>query len=165
MFRQITASRSGRKGSAKPGHKAAAIRTSEEETKLFYDRLRDAFEARFEQAAIYDRAGNQLRFLNRKTSGRYVFHGGAPRASNYKSDDNPVGFLPPTPFLVSLPPSLAFSNLSIYPSASLALSFFLALPLFFPFSMPWRRREASRGRSRGLLSSYITVWVTPPVFA
>ncbi|XP_025074177.1 uncharacterized protein LOC112552669 isoform X1 [Pogonomyrmex barbatus] len=67
---EITASRSGRKGSAKSGHKAAAIRTSEEETRLFYDRLRDAFEARFEQAAIYDRAGNQLRFLNRKTSGR-----------------------------------------------------------------------------------------------
>ncbi|XP_025074178.1 uncharacterized protein LOC112552669 isoform X2 [Pogonomyrmex barbatus] len=66
---EITASRSGRKGSAKSGHKAAAIRTSEEETRLFYDRLRDAFEARFEQAAIYDRAGNQLRFLNRKTSG------------------------------------------------------------------------------------------------
>jgi len=100
-----------------------------EETKLFYDRLRDAFEARFEPAAIYDRAGNQLRFLNRKTSGRYVFHGGAPRASNYKSDDNLVGFLPPTSFLVSLPPSLAFSNLSIYPSASPALSLSLTRPL------------------------------------
>lgn len=133
MFWQITASRSGRKGGARPGHKVA-IRASEVETKLFYDRLRDAFEARFEPAAIYDRAGNQLRFLNRKTSGRYVFHGGAPRASNYKSDDNLVGFLPPTPFLVSLPPSLAFSNLSIYPSASRSLLLTRPFSLFLsPF--------------------------------
>jgi len=68
------------------------------ETKLLSDRLRDAFEARFEPAAIYDRAGNQLRFLNRKTSGRDVFRGGAPRASNYKSGDNPVRVLFPIPF-------------------------------------------------------------------
>lgn len=103
----------------------ASEQASEEETKLS-DRLRDAFETRFEPAAIYDRAGNQLRFLNRKTSGRDVFHGGAPRASNYKSDDNPVGFLPRTPFRVFLLPSLAFSNLYIYPSASCSLF----LPVF-----------------------------------
>lgn len=104
MFRQITASRSGRKGNTKLRHKAT-IRAGEEETKLFSNRLRNAFEARFEPAAIYDRAGNQLRFLNRKTSGRDVFHGGAPREpqiinqtitlSRFSSFDS-VSHLPPT---------------------------------------------------------------------
>ncbi|KAL6444173.1 hypothetical protein ACFW04_001838 [Cataglyphis niger] len=56
----------------------------EEETKLFSNRLRNAFEVRFEPAAIYDRAGNQLRFLNRKTSGRDEYANARCAYSSYR---------------------------------------------------------------------------------
>ena len=63
-------------------------------------------DSRFEPAAIYDRTGNQLRLLNRKTAGS-VFHvGGASSVwpSNYKSDDNPLA----VSFSVSVSPHAPF---------------------------------------------------------